>query len=305
MAAFILFLLPFSLVSYGRADGYKSATFIAMVVIGILLFPVFAIWEKYFARVHFVRWELFRQRTVLGACCLAGILYFNFYAWDNTYYNFVLVVYNLSISDAGYMSQIYNVGSTFWGVVVGIWMRWTREFKWTTLCFGLPLMFLGSGLMIHFRGGEGTIGYIIMCQIFIAFAGGTMVIGEDMAVMASADRDGVPMMLSLIGLSSNVGGAIGSAVAQSIYFNSFTHTLEKLLPEAEKSNATTIYLGGYLTQLTYPVGSPERDAINYAYGQTQRNGAIASTAILILAIPAIAVWKNYRLDKKQNKGLVL
>ncbi|KAH8809296.1 putative siderochrome-iron transporter [Xylogone sp. PMI_703] len=305
MAAFILFLLPFSLVSYGRADGYHSATFIAMVVIGILLFPVFAVWEKFFARVHFVRWELFRQRTVLGACCLSGILYFSFYAWDNQYYNFVLVVYNLSVSDAGYMAQIYNVGSCFWSAVIGVWMRYTKEFKWTCFCFGLPLMFLGSGLMIHFRGGEGSIGYIIMCQIFIAFAGGTLVIGEDMAVMAAADRDGVPMMLSLIGLCSSVGGAIGSSVAQSIYFNTFPHSLAKRLPDAEKSNATTIYLGGYLTQLTYPVGSVERNAINYAYGQTQKNGAIASTAVLILAIPCILVWKNYRLDKKQNKGLVI
>lgn len=49
MAAFILFLLPFSLETYGFS-GYSSATFIAMVVIGILLFPVFAIWERLFAR---------------------------------------------------------------------------------------------------------------------------------------------------------------------------------------------------------------------------------------------------------------
>ena len=43
MAAFILFLLPFSLQSYGRA-AYSSPTFIAMIVIGVLLFPVFAAW---------------------------------------------------------------------------------------------------------------------------------------------------------------------------------------------------------------------------------------------------------------------
>jgi hypothetical protein len=41
MAAFVLFLLPFSLVSYGRAS-YGSGTFIAMVVTGFLLFFGFA-----------------------------------------------------------------------------------------------------------------------------------------------------------------------------------------------------------------------------------------------------------------------
>ncbi|KAJ9624036.1 Siderochrome iron transporter 2 [Taxawa tesnikishii (nom. ined.)] len=304
MAAFVLFLLPFSLESYGRST-YKSATFIAMVVIGFLLFFVFAAWEKFFARVHFIRWELFRQRTVLGACCTAAILYFSFYSWDLQYYNFVLVVYNLSITETGYMSQIYNVGSCFWGVVFGIYVRYTKHFKWAALCFGLPLMFLGAGLMIHFRGSDSGIGYIVMCQIFIAFAGGTLVIAEDMAVMACADHDGVPMMLSLLSLSSSIGGAIGQAVTAAIFANTFPNALRNALPAATAADWSEIYLGGYLQQITYPVGSPTRNAIEYAWGQFQRDSCIAATVILVLAIPSIAIWKNYNVDKKQNKGTVI
>lgn len=304
MAAFLLFLLPFSLNTYGKAQ-YGSATFIAMLVVGILLFPVFALWEVRFAKVQFVRWELFRQRTVLGACCLAAILYFSFYSWDLYYYSFVLVVYNLSFSDAGYMTQIYNVGSTFWGVVFGVWIRYTRHFKYACLFFGLPLMMLGAGLMIHFRSADYGIGYLVMAQIFIAFGGGTLVIGEDMAVMAAADRDGVAMMLSLIGLSSSVGGAIGYAVSAAIYDNTFPQTLLKHLPESAKADYQTIYLGGYVTQMTFPVGSPIRNAIDKAWGVNQRDGAISATAILVLAIPCIAIWKNYNVDKKQNKGTMI
>lgn len=304
MAAFVLFLLPFSLESYGRST-YKSATFIAMVVIGFLLFFVFAAWEKFFARVHFIRWELFRQRTVLGACCTAAILYFSFYSWDLQYYNFVLVVYNLSITETGYMSQIYNIGSCFWGVVFGIYVRYTKHFKWAALCFGLPLMFLGAGLMIHFRGSDSGIGYIVMCQIFIAFSGGTLVIAEDMAVMACADHDGVPMMLSLLSLSSSIGGAIGQAVTAAIFANTFPNALRNALPAATAADWSEIYLGGYLQQITYPVGSPTRNAIEYAWGQFQRDSCIAATVILVLAIPSIAIWKNYNVDKKQNKGTVI
>jgi hypothetical protein len=304
MAAFILFLLPFTLNTYGKSQ-YKSASFIAMVVIGILLFPVFFVWEKYFARVHFIRWQLFQDRTVLGACCLAGILYFSFYAWDNAYYSFVIVVYDLSYAEAGYMSQIYNVGSCFWGVVFGVWVRYTRHFKYTCLFFGLPLMALGSGLMIHFRSNSYGIGFLVMCQIFIAISGGTLVIGEDMAVMAAADRDGVPMMLSVIGLSASVGGAIGYAVAAAISANTFPQALLEMLPETSPADLAAIYTGGYLVQTTYPVGSPTRDAINYAWGNTQKYECISALLVLILAIPAIAVWKNYNVDRKQNKGAVI
>jgi hypothetical protein len=304
MAAFILFLLPFSLQSYGRA-AYNSATFIAMVIIGFLLFFVFAAWERFFARTHFVRWELFKQRTVLGACCCAAVLYFSFYCWDLNFFYFVMVVYNLDTAKTGYMTQIYNVGSCFWSVVFGLWVRWTKRFKNACLFFALPLMFLGAGLMIRFRGQDGNIGYIVMCQIFIAFAGGSLVIGEDMAVMAAADRTGVPMMLSLVSLSSSLGGSIGSAVSGAIYSNTFPEALRQRLPESALANATAIYSGGSVTQLTYAVGTPERDAINYAWGYSQKYNSIAATAILVLAIPCIAVWKNYRVDKQQNKGVVL
>ncbi|KKY17973.1 putative siderochrome-iron [Phaeomoniella chlamydospora] len=304
MAAFVLFLLPFTLASWGKAE-YQSAKFIAMVVIGILLFPAFAVWERFFARAHFIKWELFKQRTVLGACCLAATLYFSFYAWDVYYYSFVLVVYNLNTSMGGYMSQIYNVGSCFWSVVFGIWVRQTRHFKYACLFFGLPLMMLGAGLMIHFRSNDHGIGYLVMCQIFIAFSGGTLVIGEDMAVMAAADRDGVPMMLALLGLSSSIGGSIGYAVAAAIYNNTFASALLRALPEDAKDEYATIYLGGYVTQMTYPVGSEIRDAINYAWGYSQKYECITATCILIIGIPAIAMWKNYNVDKKQNKGVLI
>lgn len=303
MAAFVIFLLPFSLETYGRAQ-YSSATFISMVVIGFLLFPAFGLWEKYGARKHFIEWELLTESTVLGACCLAAILYFSFYCWELYFYYFVMVVYNLEISMTGYMSQIYNVGSCFWGVIFGLWVRYIKTFKYTCLFFALPLMILGAGLMIRFRGQDGNIGYIVMCQIFIAFAGGSLVIGEDMAVMCVADVGGVPMMLALIGLFSSLGGSIGYAVAAAIYSNTFPSALYNALPDNAKSNATSIYLGGYLTQMTYPVGSETRDAINYAWGYSQKFGAIAATCILVLAIPSIAVWKNYRVDKKGNKGTV-
>ncbi|RDW93993.1 putative siderochrome-iron transporter [Aspergillus mulundensis] len=304
MAAWILLLLPFSLTGNGRSQ-YGDATFIAMVVVGFCTLFIFAAWEKWFARVQFIRYELLKQRTVLGACCMSALAFFAFYCWDLYFYNFVIVVYNLSISNAGYMLQIYNVGSCFWGVIFGLYIRWTKHFKYACLFFGLPLLILGAGLMIHFRGEDQGIGYIVMCQIFIAFGGGTLVIGEDMAVMASADREGVPMMLSLLGLFSSLGGAIGQAVGAAIYNNSFVNALRSHLPDALKGMAKEISDGGYLVQKDYPVGGDLRNAVNYAWGRSQMYGSIAATCLLVLGIPSIAVWRNYNVDKKQNKGIII
>ncbi|KAL4968093.1 putative siderochrome-iron transporter [Aspergillus stella-maris] len=305
MAGWVILLLPFSLVTAGRT-GYSSATFIAMVVVGFCVLIVFGIWEKWGARVQFIKYELLKQRTVLGACCMSALAFFSFYCWDLYFYNFCAVVYDLSVSNAGYMLQIYNIGSCFWGVLFGLYIRWSKHFKYACLFFGLPLLILGAGLMIHFRGEDHGIGYIVMCQIFIAFGGGTLVIGEDMAVMASADREGVPMMLALLGLFSSLGGAIGQAVGAAIYNNTFVDTLESRLPEDLKPQAFNISMSGYLgQQANYAVGTPARDAINYAWGRSQMYGSIAATCLLILGVPAIGVWRNYNVDKRQNKGVLL
>lgn len=304
MAAFILFLLPFSLETYGFS-GYSSATFIAMVVIGILLFPVFAVWERFFARTPFIKWELFKKRTVLGACVLSAVIFFNYYTWDQYFYYYVQVVYNLDTSKTGYMTQIYGVGSTVWAVLFGIWIRQTKHFKNVCLYFGAPLMLLGAGLMIHFRGSQSNIGYLVMCQILIAFGGGTLIIGDEMAVMAAADRDGVPLMIAMISLSSSFGGAIGYAVAVAIYSNTFPQALLSALPDSAKADYATIYAGGSAAQLLYPPGSETRNAINHAWAYSQKYECITAAVLLVLAFPAIAMWKNYNVGKKQVKGTVI
>jgi hypothetical protein len=56
--------------------------------------------------------------------------------------------------------------------------------------------------------------------------------------------------------------------------------------------------------LTYALGTPERTAANYAMQEVQKWGGVAAVCVLILAIPGIGLWKNYKLDKKQNKGTV-
>jgi hypothetical protein len=305
MAAFVLFLLPFSLQTNGRV-AYGSPAFIAMIVIGVLLFPVFAVWEKYCARTHFIRWELFRQRTVIGACMVAVTIQFSFYCWDQYFNQFVQVVYGLSLSEAGYMLQIYNVGSCFWGVVFGLWVRYSRHVKYECLCFALPLAFLGAGLTIYFRGQDGNhdIGYLVMCQIFIAFGGGTLVISHQIAAMAACDREGVPMVLALLGLFSSVGQAIGSAVIAAIYAKVYPEAAASQLPAGSATLVSELFLGGAVAAKEYAVGSPEHNAATYAFQEVQKWGGVAATCVLIMAIPGVGLWKNYRLDKKQNKGTV-
>jgi hypothetical protein len=167
----------------------------------------------------------------------------------------------------------------------------------------LCLEILGVGLMIHFRQPDQGIGYVIMCQIFIAFGGGSLIICEEMAVMAAAPHENVASMLALIGVFSSIGGAIGQAISAAIYTKKFPEALNQALPGNMTLNAE-LY-GSLPTQLLYPIGTPERTAVIYAYGQAQWYLTIASTCFLVPCFLFIAMWRDFKVKElRQVKGRV-
>ncbi|KAF4619758.1 hypothetical protein D9613_004732 [Agrocybe pediades] len=303
-AGLALFLLPFSLYSY-QGDGWRSAMIIAMIIIGGLLIIAFAVWERYFAPKTFIPYGLLVDRTVLGACILSGVLFISFYIWNSYFYSFLIVVNGLTVTEASYVGNIYSIGSCLFALIVGILIRVTGRFKWLALYFGVPVTILGVGLMIHFRQPDVNIGYVVMCQIFIAFAGGTLVICEQMAVMAATSHQYVAVVIAIEGMFASVGGAIGSAIAGAIWTGVFPVKLAEYLPTSALADLPFIY-GDIRVQTSYPFGSPERDAINAAYGYAQKCMCIASTAILAVAVVSVMMWRDLKVtDFRQTKGIVV
>ena len=300
IAGWSLVLLPMSLANYQSA-GWASATIIAMLVIGVCLLVSFGLWERFFARKQFLPFHYLVDRTVIGSCLCAGTLFISFYCWDLYFLSFLQVVYNLNLSDAGYVSSIYSLGSCFWGIVVGLLIPWSGHFKWLACC-AVPLQILGTGLMIYFRQPHKPLGYVIMCQVFIAFSGGTLVICQEIAIMAAVGPDNIAVALALQSLFTAVGGAIGTAVSGAIWTNTLPGELEKYLPADLQSRAADIY-ASIETQLSYEWGSPGREAIITAYAETQRYMCIAATAVLVLQMVWVLMWRDISVkDFKKPRG---
>ncbi|EME80601.1 uncharacterized protein MYCFIDRAFT_54088 [Pseudocercospora fijiensis CIRAD86] len=302
-----IFLLPFSLYSYQGAtlaEQWSSALVISMIIIGFILIVAFVIWEAKFAPVTFVPYHLLKDRTVLGAFFLAAILFIEFYIWNSYFTSFLQVVPNLDLVRVGYISGIYSMGSCFWSFGVGAITRYTGDYKFQTLLFGMPITILGVALMIVFRQPDVNVGYIVMCQIFIAFGGAALVVGQQVAVMAVTTHQYVAVVLAILAVGSSIGGAIGSTIAGAVWTGTFPADLARLLPPETVANSTII-AGDIATQLSYPVGDPSRIAIQQAYGNSQRYMLIAATAIAALGFPAVAVWRNVDVrQRKQVKGRV-
>ena len=156
--------------------------------------------------------------------------------------------------------------------------------------------------MIYFRQPEKALGYVIMCQIFIAFSGGTIVVTQQIAIMAAVGPENVAVALALQSLFTSIGGAIGASVTGAIWTNTLPGQLHRYLPAELKSQTAAIY-EDLATQLSYPVGSPARDAIILAYGETQRYLCVASTAFLIIMLVGVIMWRDIRTDDfKKPRG---
>lgn len=272
-----------------------------MLVIGFLCLVVFGIHERYTARKPFLPFHLLVDRTVLAACFLSGIRFCSFYCWDSYFNAFLQVVYGLSVQNAGYVANIYNIGTCFFAIMVGLLVRWSGRIKWVAIC-GVPLQLLGTGLMIHFRNPYQPLGYTIMCQILIAFGGGALVITEQMAIMAAVGPENIAPGLALQALFTAIGYAVGATISGAIWTNTFPQALATYLPDLSATERAGIF-ASIVTQLEYAPGSAVRDGIDLSYAHSQRLMCIAGTAVLPLAFICVILWRDYRVNEfKDSKG---
>lgn len=298
-----LFLLPFNIYTL-QPDGWRAPLIICLLVFGVALIVAFAIWEKFFAPVTCFPYALLTDRTVLGAFVLGATFFASFYCWDMYFTSFLQVVNDLSVTQASYVAQTYNVGAGLWSIVTGLVIRYTGRYKPATLYFGIPMSILGLGLMINFRAPGVNIGYIVMCQLFISIAGGTIIICDSIAAMSAASHQHVAVVVAVDSMFAQIGGAIGLTISAAIWQGIFPVKLAEYLPASEIPSLSEIY-GDLTVQLSYPVGSAARLAIQYAYADAQKGMLIAGTAIWVIGLVAVLCWRDVDVRGiKQVKGHV-
>ncbi|KAG0645828.1 Major facilitator iron-regulated transporter B [Hyphodiscus hymeniophilus] len=299
---FTVFLLPFTLADTAP-QGWNTGYIIAMIVVGFVVLVIFALYEVFLARAPFLNVALLANRTVIGACLLELTYQISYYCWNSYFTSFLQVVNNLTLAEAGYVSNTFDIVSGVLLLGVGFTIRKTGYFRWLLL-IAVPIYVFAQGLMIYFRRPNQSIGYIVMCQIFIAIGGSVFIICEQIAILAASDHQHIAAVLALLYVVGNMGGAIGNAICGAIWTNTFPQALGRYLPESAQGNLTDIY-GDLDTQLSYPVGSDTRIGIQQAYGYAQERMLIAGTAIISLAFIWVLLIKNINLAKvPQVKGTV-
>ncbi|KAJ6498452.1 major facilitator superfamily domain-containing protein [Mycena vitilis] len=297
-----LFLLPFDIAD-DAPDGWKTGYIIAMLVVGFVLLVAFAAYERYLAPTPLINYSILTDRTVTGACLLDATYQIAYYCWANYFTSYLQVVNDVSISEAGYILNTFNVVSGVLLLFVGYAMRRTGRFKWL-LYIAVPLYIFAQGLMIYFRRPDQSVGYQVMCQVFISIGGSIFIIAQQVAVLAAVDHQHIAMSLALLYVIGTIGDALGAAISGAIWTHTFPNALARYLPVDSLPDLETIY-EDLDTQLSYPVGDPTRLAIQQAYGYAQTRMLAAGTGIMVLAVVWVFMIRNIDLRKiEQVKGVV-
>lgn len=176
-----------------------------MVVFGGLLPIVFAIYERFWAPVTFIPFNLLMDRTVFFGGLMFVFEFFNSMVWGSYFSSMFQVVWGLNVTEASYVPAIYPVESCLWCLLVGYLLRWTGRFKWLAVYSAHPLMILRVGLMIKFRQPDTEIGYICMTPIFVAFTGGASIICGELGMMAPLDHQHLAVVFAILNLFSSIG----------------------------------------------------------------------------------------------------
>jgi hypothetical protein len=160
----------------------------------------------------------------------------------------------------------------------------------------MPVAILGTALLIKFRTPSSHVGYLVMCQIFNGFYSGVWSLTSQLAIMATVGHQELAVAIALWQLFGSIGASIGNALAGALWTNIFPVQLQQNLP-ADAKNLTQAIYADIEVQLSYPLGSPIRDAIIESYGHVQRLMVITGVCFLPACIVCVLVWKNINVIK--------
>lgn len=298
----MIFLLPFNLAA-SQPKGWATGWIIAMIIIGFGMMVLFCFHEYYWAPQPWLPWHFLTDRSMVGTCALNMVYQISYYTWNLYFQSFLQVVFNLTIAEAGYINNTFSVVSGVLLFIVGYAIRRTGLYRWL-FYIAVPLYTFTLGLMIHFRQPNGNIGYIIMCEIFISIGGAVFILVCQLSVLSAVDHQHTSSAMSLLYVSGAFGGAIGPAISGAIWTNVFPTALARYLP-ASAQDQVAVIAASLTTQLSYPVGSEERLAIQLAYGYGHTRMLAAGVAFSSLMLIFMFMIKNTNVkDIKQTKGVV-
>jgi len=216
------------------------------------------------------------------------------------FYPYLQVVQGNSITAAGHITQTFSFTSVVASICISLVIKYTKHYKYY-VTFGAAIYLMGIGLMIRYRVEGASTAQIVGTQIAVGIGGGMLNVPAQLAVQASVSHGDVAAVTAIFLTLVEIGGAVGSAISGAVWTSGLSSRLDLYLPSGAKSQAASI-LGDLTVAQSFPMGSPERLAINQAYQETMNTLLIISVCLAVPLIPLSLLLRNYKLDEVSRSG---
>ncbi|KAN0063625.1 Siderophore transporter fer7 [Thecaphora frezii] len=295
--AFALILLPFNLRGDAKG-GWSNPSMVAMLVCGAVVLVLFATWEARFASHPVMNRRVWCNRTFVLAATI-DIFYFMGGSLRSTYYgSYVYIATDLSLVEWGYaVNALSTCALSVFGLAAGVYLRVFHRYKWLQV-FGLCVRLVALGLTYWATGGRATTVAVVWCQVLNSLGGACSVVGTRVASQASVAHQDLASTVAQLALWTRLGGAIGSAVAASLWTGNVRRHLEEEGMSA--STVDRIYGQPTVAKWLYAWGTRERQLVVGAFEATVRPMFLAALCVTVVPLLAGLLMRDYYLGLTQN-----
>lgn len=232
--------------------------------------------------------------AVLCVLVIDFFYYFNYYVTDTYFPSYLWVITDLSTRDYTYILQIQTVVLCVFGVVGGLIQRYTHRYKWLQV-MGLGVRCIGAGLNYWISLGNTNIAAIVMMKILLSAGGGISVIGSQVASQGAVKHKDVAIVIAVLGLWTNVGGAVGAAISAALWTEHLPAELAKHVPSLSADQITSIFGSIEVAR----AAEPRVDIID-AYNATYRVLSLPALICAFVPFGVACFTHNFSLDSRQN-----
>lgn len=217
-------------------------------------------------------------------------------------YNLLLIGFDQTTRNTGFIQNIYSFVSTFTGILCGFLVMRFRRVK-VFICFGSVMFMVSFGLLVRYRGSvtaasHELAGYV-GAELLLGIGAGFFSYPTQAAVQARTRHEHVAVVTGLYLAAYRVGSAVGNAIAGAVWTQRMPITLANNIANA--TVASGFYTNPLVYVISYPLGTPERTGAINAYGEVARILSIIGICLSALIIVWAFLLKDDIMGDTQSR----
>ncbi|GBL50778.1 hypothetical_protein [Candidozyma auris] len=303
-----LLLVPLTLAG-GMSTKWKKASIIVPLVMTIVALAVFIIWETKITKRPLLPWKVMKDRGI-WAGFLVGLFTCFIYGMPNDYaYPVMLVGMNATITVATRTPALKGFTEAIAIPIFGLAISRIRRTK-AIILFGVVLIFLSSGLFVHFRGSNDGIrdkyfrDGVAISMCFLGVANACLLRVAAASIQSCTNHEYMGVVTAIFSMSYTIGLAISNSVSGAIWTQQMYQTIARKMTElgVDPTLAMNAYAEPYTFIMTSPWGTPARRAVSMAYAEIQRKLSIVGVCLCVVLLVCVLLLRDHVLPESQNLG---